>query len=137
MSEHDEEFRSLLIPSREVPRFDPLTDAAEPQVEAHAVPHFEPLEGAGTVPGLDGRERRRRRKSGRKRQGSASEKVREKAPVKAPVTAPATADRRQTLILVAVILLLVVAGVLYTATQGDDAPQGASRSLAQLLAVRV
>ncbi|GAA3654794.1 hypothetical protein GCM10022237_13390 [Nocardioides ginsengisoli] len=157
VSEHDEEFRSLLIPSREVPRFEPLTAAdpepapepeleveaeepeepEEPEVEParpthdefreivatpHPVPHFEPLDGAGTVPGLDGRQRRRRRRSG-------------------STAIAATADRTQTLILVAVILVLVVIGVLYAASHHDDGatdtPQGASRSLAQSSPVRV
>ncbi|UUW91838.1 hypothetical protein [Pimelobacter simplex] len=181
-----EEFRSLLLPSRDVPRFDPLTDPlpdlrddpvvvappvalvpepepepapvepepVEPEPEpvepepdpeparhvdaqarpiqdefrnivapTYAVPHFSPLEGAGPLPGLeDGRERRRRSgRKGRRRH---------------PVNHTSPEDRRQTLVIVAVILVLVVLGAIYAASRSEDkprdgAPQGASRTLDQ------
>lgn len=89
----------------------------------YEVPRFAPLEGAGPLPGLeDGRERRRRSgRKGRRRH---------------PVNHTSPEDRRQTLVIVAVILVLVVLGAIYAASRGDDktsdgAPQGASRTLAQ------
>jgi len=157
-----EDFRSLLLPTRDVPRFDPLTaplpapapDLApapkpepEPEPARHVdatarplhdefrtmvaptyeVPHFSALEGAGPMPGLDGLDgRERRRRSGRKgrRRHAANH------------TSPE--DRRQTLVMVAVILVLVVLGVIYAASRSGDEPkdgapppQGASRVLVQ------
>lgn len=159
-----EEFRSLLLPTRDVPRFDPLSDPlpdlrdapvvlapeTEPDLEpepepeparhvdsdarplqdefrhivapTYEVPRFSPLEGAGPLPGLDGRERRRRSgRKGRRRH---------------PVNHTSPEDRRQTLIVVAVILVLVVLGAIYAASRSEDkprdgAPQGASRTLVQ------
>ncbi|WP_377324864.1 hypothetical protein ACFJIY_08080 [Pimelobacter simplex] len=173
-----EEFRSLLLPTRAVPRFDPLTDPLpglvdtpepEPDPEpepiepeptdpeptepepaddtarhvdptarpvqdefrqivapTYEVPHFAPLEGAGPMPGLGGPERRRRSgRKGRKRHQST-------------VNHTSAQDRRQTFVLVAVILVLVVLGAIYAASRDDDTPQdgagdpqGASRVLDQ------
>lgn len=183
-----EEFRSLLLPTRAVPRFDPLTDplpdrgdAPEPEPDpepdpepgptepdpepepiepieptddtarhldaaarpaqdefrqivapTYEVPHFAPLEGAGPMPGLDRPERRRR--SGRKGRKGRKGRTRHQSTVNH--TSPQ--DRRQTLVLVAVILVLVVLGAIYAASRDDDTPQdgagtpqGASRVLDQ------
>ncbi|MDQ6525799.1 hypothetical protein RB608_19440 [Nocardioides sp. LHD-245] len=245
------EFRSLLIPTREVPRFDPLFDtlsdplgdpvpeddaepdaegAAEPDVEGaagpaveapeesadesagepldehdafrrvvatgHTVPRFDPLDGAGDVPGL-GTEIVRRRRSKRRRSASHSTRPRPVAPAAedveaiedelevldpddiefeiaepapdvpddvqpeiveptparpevepeavtpAPARAPAGgADKRETLILVAVVAVLILLGAIYAAAQKSDrphdsgTPQGASLVTSQPVAVR-
>ncbi|AJR18131.1 hypothetical protein GUY44_12680 [Pimelobacter simplex] len=92
----------------------------------YEVPHFAPLEGAGPMPGLGGPERRRRSgRKGRKRHQST-------------VNHTSAQDRRQTFVLVAVILVLVVLGAIYAASRDDDTPQdgagdpqGASRVLDQ------
>lgn len=196
------EFRSLLVPSREVPRFEPLTvTGPEPEVaEAvvdledlddtedaedteedrpddehdafrrvvvteHAIPRFEPLEGAGEFGGLGGLggEVVRRRRSSRRRSSAPAApepvaadvpepdpvpdppRAAEPAPVApvAPATAPRPgADRRETFILVAVLAVLIVLATVYTATQRSDQPsdsglpQGASRVSSQPLEVR-
>ncbi len=111
-----EEFRNIVAPSHEVPR-------------------FAPLDGAGTIPGL-GDGNRRRRRSGRRR---PREETRQPA---APPRRPMDADRRQTLLLVALLGVLVVGGILYASSQDDESPadgtpQGASLVLSQPAPVRV
>lgn len=188
--EHDE-FRSLLIPAREVPLVDapddevPEATGPGPEIVAadlpadlpddehealrrvvvteHAVPRFEPLEGAGQVPGLGGDVVRRRRSSRRKshhhthhRQPVAAEPVPEPAiepvpePDPAPVAAPPSpatgTGRRETFILVAVLAVLIALAAIYAAAQRADRPsdsglpqsqgQGASRVSSQPLGVR-
>lgn len=190
--EHDE-FRSLLIPAREVPLVDapddevPEATGPDPEIVAadlpadlpddehealrrvvvteHAVPRFEPLEGAGQVPGLGGDVVRRRRSSRRKshhhthhRQPVAAEPVPEpviepvveREPDPAPVAAPPSpatgTGRRETFILVAVLAVLIALAAIYAAAQRADRPsdsglpqsqgQGASRVSSQPLDVR-
>ncbi|MBM7518426.1 hypothetical protein [Nocardioides nitrophenolicus] len=162
------EFRSLLIPSREVPRFDPLTEAADDGdaadgdaadgdaadeaphpvvVTGHAVPRFEPLEGAGEVPGLGDHvvhrrrssRRRRRRRSAVHRPAVASEPAPEPEPTREPT--PGT-GRRETLIVVAVLAVLILLAAIYAAVEQADQPsdsglpQGASRVGSQPAVVR-
>ncbi|GAA3525436.1 hypothetical protein [Nocardioides daeguensis] len=125
------EFRSLLIPSREVPRFESLTDT-EPDAEAdagpeagpetevdepvepveelpddehdafrrvvvtkHAIPRFEPLEGAGEFPGL-GDEVVHRRRSRRRRSSAPAPAAVTPEPAPAPETEPAPAAETET-----------------------------------------
>jgi cytochrome c-type biogenesis protein CcmH/NrfG len=89
---------------------DEPTEAANPFHDVIAarrpVPRFEPLEGAGQVPGL-GEDPQTRRRS-RRRRRSATRKY--------------ANDRRQTLILVAVILAVIVLGVLYATLSSADEP---------------
>ena len=120
-----------------------------------AVPHFEPLEG--TLPaGSDRVRRRRTRESSRDAQpestGKPEKPEKPEKPAKAPkepkppkvraerkpvANASSDDDRRQTLLLVGVILVLIVLGVLWaTQSGGEDAdgagtPQGASRLVSQ------
>ncbi|WGY02792.1 hypothetical protein QI633_03315 [Nocardioides sp. QY071] len=186
------EFRSLLIPNREVPLVeeadedhaedhaeDDVEDHAEDQafaadlpddehealrrvvVTEHAIPRFEPLEGAGQVPGL-GEEIVRRRRSSRRRSHHHTHRTRrpepapepapEAAPNPAPKSAPKAAPetpsptagtgRRETFILVAVLAVLIALAAIYAAAQKADQPsdsglrQGASRVSSQPLDVR-
>lgn len=172
------EFRSLLIPDREVPLVDAsdeVEDDAEDEgvdavgadlpddehealrrvvVTEHAIPRFEPLEGAGQVPGL-GEEIVRRRRSSRRRSSHhhthhtrrpepAPEPATEPAPKAAPKSPSPTAGtgRRETFIVVAVLAVLIALAAIYAAAQKADQPsdsglpQGASRVSSQPLDVR-
>ncbi len=164
-------FRSLLQPDRIVP----VIDAAEAKGlapsdddaqifhrvigSAHAVPHFEPLEGAGQVPGL-GEDIRRRRSKRRTRHGSGPrpsggsvpgppKEPRPARPTKAPKPvkpeqpgdAAASDGRRETFILVAVVAVLIALAAIYLAQQKSDQPhdsgiQGASLVISQPDSVR-
>ncbi|TNM36420.1 hypothetical protein FHP29_19970 [Nocardioides albidus] len=154
--EHDE-FRSLLTPSKEVPRIGPIDEPIT--VAGHDVPRFEPLEGAGELPGFDPDAVRRRRSDRRRShhrhrprpraEAAPVEPAKEpaKQPVKERVASGPSADgRRETLIVVAVLVVLIVLGAIYVAAQRSDQPrdsglpqssaQGASRVSSQPLAVR-
>ena len=157
------EFLSLLQPDRVVPVITPGSaesdhEASEdPEVfrravgAAHAVPKFEPLEGAGQVPGLGDEIRRRRRSKRRSRRSSASRPRAPRAPrparepkaVTSPTKPKAQSDgRRETLTLVAVLAVLIALAAIYLAQQKSDQPydsgvQGASLVISQPVAVRV
>ncbi|WP_435768484.1 hypothetical protein [Nocardioides sp. SYSU DS0651] len=73
----------------------------------HDVPRFEPLSGAGELPGLDRERRRRSGRRGRRRRRRSG---------------PMGADRRQTLAMVAAILALVALGALYAANRQPEQP---------------
>jgi len=172
------EFRALLNPSREVPRFDPLpVTLTDPEPEAEPderdvfqrvvagprdIPRFEPLDGAGEVPGFDPdvvRRRRRKRRRSRHRHRPArpitegpvepepaAEAPVEEAPVEAapveaaPVEAaveavpepsaearpPVTADKRETLIVVGVLAVLLLLAAVYVLAQRSDQPADSS-----------
>lgn len=123
------EFRSLLQPDRTVPVIGPITqespgdDVEDPATfrravgSAHAVPHFEPLDGAGQVPGLGDDIRRRRSSRRRSHHGSPKQP---KAPRPERTTAPQSDGRRETFILVAVVAVLIALAALYLAQQKGD-----------------
>lgn len=165
------EFRSLLIPSREVPLVDPADEPVDEVDEAdeareldedealrrvvvteHAVPRFEPLEGAGQVPGLGDEIVRRRRSSSKKRShhhthrpaaepapappkaAKAPRPAKPAKPAKQPkqpkptATTPAGTGRRETFILVAVLAVLIALAAVYAAAQRADQPSDSGLS---------